>query len=139
MEERNLWIYLKLYSKAQCRQEIGRQSSHFVSFSFALSQYTGGREGKKREKRTFFPRWAANVGITNRRPAARQRPAVLKQTASGLPLLPPSLYSLNLSSSLLFSHSFLFSRASRTGGVRIYAREMGNRDWPAVNAPFVPN
>lgn len=98
----------------------------------------GSREGKKREERTFFPRWAANVGITNRCPAARQRPAVLKQTASGLPLLPPSLCSLDLSSSLrsLIRSS---SPGPPTGGVRIYAREMGNRDWPAVNAPFVPN
>lgn len=80
----------------------------------------GARMEKERND-WFFPRRAANAGITNRRPAARQRPAVLKQTASA--------------STLCFSLFFPSIEPSR----RVYARAMANRDWPAVNAPFVPN
>lgn len=74
-------------------------------------------------ERSFFPRRAANVGITNRRPAARQRPAVLKQTAStspsSFPSLPPSPPSLPLP--LCASSSTPPPRPTR----RVYARRDG--------------
>lgn len=92
------------------------------------------REREEHRERSFFPRRAANVGITNRRPATRQRPAVLKQTASTSTPFP--LLSLPLSTPSLPPSLRLFHPPPR----RVYARAMANRDWrAAVNAPFVPN
>lgn len=91
------------------------------------------REREEHRERSFFPRRAANVGITNRRPATRQRPAVLKQTASTSTPFP--LLSLSP-----FTPPSLPAPLPPPSPRRVYARAMANRDWrAAVNAPFVPN
>jgi len=53
MKRRNLLIGLKLHLKARCRQEIGRQSSQFVSFSLALLHRK--LRGEKERGTNVFP------------------------------------------------------------------------------------
>ena len=124
---------------------VGRKRSRSLFFTIEWKS-KGARMAKERNG-SFFPRRAANAGITNRRPAARQRPAVLKQTAFAFhpvslsPLylfLPLPFLSRSLSLSLAVSLPLLSLPSSPPG--RVYMRApMANRDWPAVNAPFVPN
>jgi len=84
-KEEIFWSVLNCtWKRGADKRSVVKIRSLFLSL---LLYYIGGWEGKKREEQTFFPRWAANVGITNRRPAARQRPAVLKQTVASLSLL----------------------------------------------------
>ena len=109
---------------------VGRKRSRSLFFTIEWKS-KGARMAKERNG-SFFPRRAANAGITNRRPAARQRPAVLKQTAFAFhpvslsPLylfLPLPFLSRSLSLSRCFSpSSFPPIEPSRA---RVYARTDG--------------